>query len=226
MAEARDPYVHRVRVRYGEVDMQGVVFNAHYLAFCDDAVDTWLRSVDVHFEDAGWDLMLKKAVVEWQGAATIGDELAIAVGVTRWGNTSFDVGFAGRAGEREVFTATITYVGVATGSRTPMPAPAEIRKSLDVGELPVAAQSRRQDVKDHHLTGVGLCRRDATLAPGVNQEGLFGQPGHRGTCFVGDCERGSAAEFRILKHQVDVGSFSRLGDADDQRMAQIEPGLV
>jgi acyl-CoA thioester hydrolase len=110
--------------------MQGVVFNAHYLAFCDDAVDTWLRTIDVHFEDSGWDIMLKKAVVEWQGAATIGDELDIAVGVTRWGNTSFDVGFAGRVGDRDVFSATITYVGVGTGTRTPMPAPQEVRKAL------------------------------------------------------------------------------------------------
>jgi acyl-CoA thioesterase FadM len=28
-------------VRYGEVDMQRVVFNAHYLAYCDDAVERW-----------------------------------------------------------------------------------------------------------------------------------------------------------------------------------------
>jgi argininosuccinate lyase len=31
------PYVHHVHVRYGECDMQRVVFNAHYLAYCDHA---------------------------------------------------------------------------------------------------------------------------------------------------------------------------------------------
>ena len=36
-------YVHRVRVRYGECDMQRVVFNANYLAYIDDATDTWFR---------------------------------------------------------------------------------------------------------------------------------------------------------------------------------------
>ena len=30
-------------VRYGECDQQGVVFNAHYLAYVDDALDQWLR---------------------------------------------------------------------------------------------------------------------------------------------------------------------------------------
>ena len=125
-----EPYVHPVRVRYGEVDMHRVVFNAHYLAYCDDAFDTWLRTIDVSFEDAGWDIMLKKAVVEWQGAAQLAETIDVAVGVTRWGNTSFDVGFSGRVGGRAVFTATVTYVGVATGTRTPAPAPQSIRDAL------------------------------------------------------------------------------------------------
>src|SRR3712207_7547652 len=37
-----------------------------------------------------------------------------------WGNTSFDVGFTGAVGERPVFTATITYVGVEAGTTTTM----------------------------------------------------------------------------------------------------------
>ena len=38
---------HDIRIRYGEVDMQGVVFNAHYLAYVDHCIDRWLRSLDV-----------------------------------------------------------------------------------------------------------------------------------------------------------------------------------
>ena len=30
------PYRHEIRIRYGEVDMQRHVFNAHYLAYVDD----------------------------------------------------------------------------------------------------------------------------------------------------------------------------------------------
>lgn len=123
-------YVHRIKVRYGEVDMQGVVFNAHYLAYVDDAADSWLRSLDANFEERGWDIMLVKAVVEWQGTAGIGDTIDIAVGVSRWGNTSFDMHFVGAVGERPVFTATITYVGVRAGTREKMPAPDEFRALL------------------------------------------------------------------------------------------------
>jgi acyl-CoA thioester hydrolase len=110
--------------------MQGVVFNAHYLAYCDDAVDSWLRSLDAHFEHHGWDIMLKKAVVEWQGPAGIGDTIDIDLGVSRWGNTSLDVGFTGTVAGRPVFTATITYVGVTWGTKDPAPPPPEVKALL------------------------------------------------------------------------------------------------
>jgi phenylalanyl-tRNA synthetase beta subunit len=32
-----EPFTHRIRVRYAEVDGQGVVFNAHWLTYFDDA---------------------------------------------------------------------------------------------------------------------------------------------------------------------------------------------
>ena len=60
--------------------------------------------------------MLKRATIE--------------VGVERWGTTSFDLGYAGRVGERRVFTATITYVGVVAGTTETMPPPDEVRAAL------------------------------------------------------------------------------------------------
>jgi acyl-CoA thioester hydrolase len=123
-------YLHRIRVRYGEVDMQRVVFNAHYLAYCDDAVERWLAARGVEVSAAGWDFMLKKATIEWAGAATVHDELVIAVSATRWGNTSFDVGFEGSVEGRPVFSCTITYVGVKLGTRETMAPPPEVRAAL------------------------------------------------------------------------------------------------
>jgi acyl-CoA thioester hydrolase len=126
-------WVHRIRVRYGEVDMQRVVFNAHYLAYCDDATEAWLAALGVNVLDHGWDFMLKKATIEWDGTATVHELVDISVGVDRWGDTSFDVGFAGRVGSRPVFSAVITYVGVAAGTRSKMAIPPHLRTVLDAG---------------------------------------------------------------------------------------------
>ena len=38
------PLANKLRVRYGECDPQGVVFNAHYLAYFDIAITELLRA--------------------------------------------------------------------------------------------------------------------------------------------------------------------------------------
>lgn len=124
------PHRHRHRVRYGEVDAQRVVYNAHYLAYCDDAVESWFEALWFDPVQEGWDFMLKRATIEWSGSATLRDTLDIDAAVERWGTTSFDVGFAGSVGERPVFTARITYVGVVPGTTTTAPPPAAVRRAL------------------------------------------------------------------------------------------------
>lgn len=123
-------FVHRIRVRYGEVDMQRVVFNAHYLAYCDDACEAWMSGLALRAAAPNWDFMLKKATIEWTAAATVYDELAITVWVSRWGNTSFDVSFDGKVEDRAIFTSTITYVGVVEGTLTTAPVPDAVRTLL------------------------------------------------------------------------------------------------
>jgi acyl-CoA thioester hydrolase len=130
------PYRHEIRVRYGEVDLQGVVFNAHYLAYCDDACDTWMRTVDGGLGNDGWDIMLKKADITWHGSAGLGDVLAIDVGVSRFGNSSFDVAFDGTVADRPVFTAIITYVAVRFGTTEPIAVPERFRDAADRAVLP------------------------------------------------------------------------------------------
>ena len=57
-------------------------------------------------------------------------DVDIDVVVTRWGTTSLDVGFTGTIGERALFRATVTYVGVEPGTTTPVPPPDEVRSLL------------------------------------------------------------------------------------------------
>ena len=118
---------HEIRVRYSEVDIQRVVFNSHYLAWCDDASDLWFRSVGAGLEDDWWEVMVKRAEIVWDGGATIGDTVAIDISVTRWGTTSFDVGFHGTVRGAPVFDATITYVAVRTGTRETVRVPDDFR---------------------------------------------------------------------------------------------------
>jgi acyl-CoA thioester hydrolase len=120
------------RIRYGECDQQGVVFNAHYMAFIDDAVDCWLRTLDAEFEEhLGWEVMVKRSEITWTTPARFGETLTLDLSVNRWGTTSFDIAALGHVEGREVLTSTTTYVVVDGAQFRPTPVPDALRAHLD-----------------------------------------------------------------------------------------------
>jgi len=130
-------FVHHVRPRYAEIDMQRVVFNAHWLTYFDEANTMWWPWAGLDLNGTfveGFDAMLVKAVVEWHGAAGWNDHIAIEVFPTRVGNASFDFGFRAAVGERPVCSASLTYVSVDTDHREggrSRPLPDHIRGVLE-----------------------------------------------------------------------------------------------
>jgi acyl-CoA thioester hydrolase len=120
-------YSVQIRVRYNECDVQGIVFNANYLVYVDETVDRWIT--DTIGEDA-IDMVVKKATVEWASPARRGEVLELVPAVTRWGNTSFDLTVTGSVGDRPVFVATLLYVNVVPGTKSPTPVPEQVRAAL------------------------------------------------------------------------------------------------
>jgi acyl-CoA thioester hydrolase len=129
-------YRHTLRIRYGECDMQGIVFNAHYLAYCDDAFGAWVGAVlpgAMAFvgNDGSFDVLVKKAVVTWREALRFGETVDIDCSVARWGRTSFDVHFGGSVDGTERFDVVVTYVNVMPGSHAPAPVAGDVRAALE-----------------------------------------------------------------------------------------------
>jgi acyl-CoA thioester hydrolase len=131
------PHRSSIAVRYHECDMQQVVFNAHYLTYCDLAVGAWLAARFGRYDDH-FDWMLVRAEIDWRGSATFGDTLDIDVGVERWGTTSFVVRFLGSVGERVVFEGRITYVCIRPGTKEKMAVPDDLRARLGMAPAPAA----------------------------------------------------------------------------------------
>ena len=123
-------YQHSVIVRYGEVDQQGVAYNAHYLAYMDDALETWMRTLPELRQTFGWDMMLKKATLEWQGSVTDGETLDIETAVTHWGRTSWRLGYVGTCAGRRVFTAAVVYVSVRLNVNEPFETPEGVKEAF------------------------------------------------------------------------------------------------
>jgi acyl-CoA thioester hydrolase len=130
MSQRAHPYRHTIAVRWGEVDQQGVVFNAHYLAYMDDAMETWLRPIRALGDELGWDMMLRRCHIEWHGPLGARDLLDLEVAVSRFGRTSWDLDYRGTCAGRLVFTARVVYVSVAAGTSTPVETPRQIREFM------------------------------------------------------------------------------------------------
>lgn len=135
-----DPYRHTVSVRYGDCDMQKVVFNANYLAYVDDAVDNWFRSAlssqlldaddPTNLHSIGFDFMLKKAIVTWNRAIRFAETVDLDCSVSRWGTTSFDVEVTGSVSSENRFECVVTYVSVDPESQSPVPVPPLVKEKL------------------------------------------------------------------------------------------------
>jgi acyl-CoA thioester hydrolase len=85
-------FCHRTRVRYGEVDQQGVVFNARYLDYGDIGVTEYWRAVGFRF--SGEDVMefhVARAEVDFKKPIYPDEEIAIWVRTERIGNSSMTV---------------------------------------------------------------------------------------------------------------------------------------
>ena len=125
-------FVHQIRVRYAEIDGQGVVFNAHWMTYFDDSCTRFIESLgfDKGFWVREYDVMLVKAVIEWQGPARFDEWIDIAVTPTRLGTKSFDLEYRANVDNRRCCLATITYCSVQPGSHTSIEIPFNVRAAL------------------------------------------------------------------------------------------------
>lgn len=85
------PLVHQLRVRYGECDPQGIVFNAHYLAYFDMSItELWRAALGSYqaMTARGVDIVVAEARVKFRTPARFDEQLALEIAVTRLGDTS------------------------------------------------------------------------------------------------------------------------------------------
>ena len=127
-------FFHRLRVRWAEVDMQKIVFNAHYLMYFDTAVADYWRALALPYEEAmlqlGGDLYVKKATVEFSASARMDDRLDVALKCGRIGNSSMVFTGAIFRGDELLITCELVYVFADPATQTSKPVPAALRSIL------------------------------------------------------------------------------------------------
>ena len=124
----------RLRVRWAEVDLQKIVFNAHYLMYFDTAISDYWRAMAIPYEETmhqwGGDLYVKKASVEYFASARYEDQLDVMLKCVKVGNSS--VVFYGSIfrAHQLLVTCELIYVYANPATQTSQPVPAAFRELL------------------------------------------------------------------------------------------------
>jgi acyl-CoA thioester hydrolase len=136
---AFDDYRLRVplRVRWAEVDMQGVVYNGHYLTYCDVAVTEYWRAAGVaypqDFHTLGSDTFVRKATLEYFDAARYDEELVVCARTAQIGRSSMRLAlelFRQQQTDRALIGAELVYVNADPVLRKSVPWPESIRERV------------------------------------------------------------------------------------------------
>lgn len=129
------PLVCGLRVRYGECDPQGVVFNAHYLAYLDIAITELFRAAFgalggyQAIVDRGLDLVVAEAGLRFHRPAHFDEELSLEVTIAKLGTTSMITSHRVTRGGELLVEGTVRHVLVAleklrereADTKTPIP---------------------------------------------------------------------------------------------------------
>ena len=132
----RDQFRHfdRLRVRWAEVDLQKIVFNAHYLTYFDTAVAGYWRALALPYhatmEHLGGDLFVRKATLEYLASARYDDVLDVGIRCGRIGNSSLVFHAAAFRGDAPLVGAELVYVFAEPATQTAQPVPSDLRTLL------------------------------------------------------------------------------------------------
>lgn len=127
-------FIHRLRVRWAEVDMQKIVFNAHYLMYFDTAISDYWRALALPYEEAMvqlvGDLYVKKAVLEYHGSARFDDQLQVALKCNKVGNSSITFGGAIFRDDALLVSCELIYVFADPATQKAVSVPPGFRQVL------------------------------------------------------------------------------------------------
>ena len=126
-------HTHRLRVRYGECDPQGIVFNANYLLYADVAfTELWREAIGPwqQMTDAGFDAVVADIHLAFKGPARFDDEIDVEMAVGRLGRSSIETAVTFRRGEEVLVTGELRHAVVSTETWTSTEMPAFIRDGL------------------------------------------------------------------------------------------------
>ena len=210
-----------LRVRWAEVDMQRIVFNAHYLAYFDAAISGYWRALALPYAAAmallQGDLYLRKSSIEYHASARADDWLDIGLRCERIGNSSVGMVGAIFRGDHLLASGELIYVFADPANQTARPVPPALRQLMQAYEV---GESVLQ-VRTGHWATLGEGAAEVRTAVFVEEQGIARED----EWDAADQEAVHALVSNRLGQPVGTGRLLREGDgiARIGRMAVLHP---
>jgi acyl-CoA thioester hydrolase len=129
------PFAIKVRVRYVECDMQGHVFNGHYLTWFDMAHTALLTEAlgrpYTELVDGGVDVVVAESGVRYLAPAHFDEELEIGVELEPLTTSSMTSRFTVRRGGEPIATGFLRHICVDASAFTKRPWPDDLRAAFE-----------------------------------------------------------------------------------------------
>jgi len=128
------PFSHDLRVRYGECDAQGIVFNANFLAYVDVVLtEIWRESMGSYdlLLETGVDTVVAEANMRFLAPARFDDVLRIEGGFDGLGTTSTTLKLWFHREDVLLVEADIRYVFVDLENWQKAEIPGKVREGLE-----------------------------------------------------------------------------------------------
>lgn len=127
-------FAHRLRVRWEETDMQGVVFFGRYSTYYDVGITEHWRTVGLEYprelHRLGLDLFVKKVTLEYHRPARFDDWVDICVRVGRMGKSSLRYLVEIYRGEELMNSGEVIYVMANPSTLKPATIPEGFRAQI------------------------------------------------------------------------------------------------
>ena len=134
-------FFYPLRVRYSEIDAQGIVYNSHYVTYYDVAITEFLRTLSFDYSLAavartGKDFHTVKVTVEYQAPARYDDEPVVGVRAGHIGRSSitWEMAIFRQREETSLSTGEVVWVYTDQVTHKSTPLPAELVSEVRNGQ--------------------------------------------------------------------------------------------
>ncbi|EOQ89462.1 acyl-CoA thioester hydrolase, YbgC/YbaW family [Leptospira yanagawae serovar Saopaulo str. Sao Paulo = ATCC 700523] len=129
----QNQFVYQLRIRYSEVDTQGIVFNANYLNYLDVAITEYFRAKGISYtefmEKYQLDFHVIQSLIDYRNGAKFDEVMEVQLEPSYQSSKVFWE-FQMKIGEKRICSGILTYITVSHVTKKIVSIPEEVIQLL------------------------------------------------------------------------------------------------